>query len=35
MKRIARFIRLCFIQRSIGRALWVDAYNNFKPSHGK
>lgn len=35
MKRALRFIRLCWIQRSFSRALWVDAYENFKPGHGK
>ena len=35
LKRIARFIQLCFIQCLISRALWVDHYENFKPRHGK
>ena len=34
-KRAAMFIQLCLVQRSIARALWVDAYENFIPRHGK
>ena len=30
--RFFRFIRLCFIQRSISRALWVDEYEQHKPN---
>jgi len=33
MKRIFNFIRLCIVQRSVSRALWVDAYDNFKPKY--
>jgi hypothetical protein len=35
MKRAARFFMLCITLRSITSALWVDAYENHKPSHGK
>lgn len=35
MRRALRFIQLIWIQRSVGRAFWVDAYENFKPGHGK
>lgn len=35
MKRAIRFIWLCFHLRSVGRALWVDALENFTPTHGK
>jgi len=33
MKRFLHFIRLCIVLRSVSRALWVDAYDNFKPKY--
>jgi hypothetical protein len=35
MKRALRFIALCWIQRSIARALWVDSYENAEQENGK
>lgn len=35
MKRLARFVQLCFIQKSVSRALWVDAYENGEQGNGK
>ena len=35
MKRLFRFIALTIRLRSISRAIWIDAYDNFKPGHGK
>lgn len=35
MRRIARFLMHCITLRSISGALWVDAYENHKPTHGK
>lgn len=33
--RFLRFIASCIRLRSVSCALWVDAYDNFKPGHGK
>jgi len=33
MKRFIRFIRLCIVQRSISRAMWVDAYEQHTPKY--
>ena len=33
--RVFRFIATCFRLRSFSRALWIDAYDNFKPGHSK
>lgn len=33
--RLIRFIGHCIRLRSVSRALWVDAYENHKPAHGK
>lgn len=35
MKRAARFVLHCLRLRSLGRAVFVDQYENFKPTHGK
>lgn len=35
MKRLFRFIASVMRLRSISRALWIRAYDNFKPGHGK
>lgn len=35
MKRAIRFVWLCVHLRSISLALWVDAYENHHPAHGK
>jgi len=33
--RFFRFIASAYRLRSISLALWVDAFENFKPTHGK
>lgn len=33
--RVLRFIASCIRLRSFSRALWIDAYDSFKPGHGK
>lgn len=33
MKRFLNFIRLCIVQRSVSRALWVQEYESFKPKY--
>ena len=33
--RFFRFIASVFRLRSISAARWIDAYDNFKPGHGK
>lgn len=35
MKRAARFLRYWFYTRSLSSAVWLDQYDNFKPTHGK
>lgn len=35
MSRAIRFIGHVIRMRSISLALWVDAYENHKPGHGK
>lgn len=35
MKRAIRFLVTAIRLRSISSALWVDAYENFIPKHGK
>lgn len=35
MSRALRFIGHLIRMRSIGLALWVDAFENHKPHHGK
>jgi len=32
--RLIRFISSCIRLRSISLALWVDAYDSHKPTHG-
>lgn len=34
MNRLIKFIYRAFALRSISRALWVDAYDAHKPTHG-
>ena len=34
LMRFIRLIYLCIRLHSISLALWVDAYTNFKPTHG-
>lgn len=33
--RLIRFIGHCIRLRSVRLAIWVDAYDNHKPPHGK
>lgn len=35
MRRLALFAYRCIRLRSVSLALWVDAYESFKPTHGK
>lgn len=35
MKLAARFVLHCLRLRSLGRAMWVSAYENHNPHHGK
>lgn len=35
MKRAVRFLRYWFYTRSWSSAVWLDQYDNYKPSHGK
>lgn len=35
MKRAVRFLYLCVRLRSVGRAMFVDQYENHQPHHGK
>lgn len=35
MKRAARFVMHCIRLRSIPLAMWVDAFENHQPHHGK
>ena len=33
MKRFLNFIRLCIVQRSVSRALWVQEYEDHTPDY--
>ena len=35
MKRAILFVMHCIRLRSVSLALWVDAYENHQPGHGK